>query len=97
MAGNTFEIQEITPGRIRTFITFVDSSTLMELHRQGLTDQQVLLKFNQQYYKHHPGSWMITFPREHKVFKDNDLGQAIMMALAYIYERDNPEMEDYTC
>jgi len=97
MAGNTFEIQKTESGQIRTFLTFYDGCTLMEIHREGLTDQDVLLKFNQQYYKHFPGSWEITFPKEYKVISDKDLGKAIMLALAYIYERNNPEIEDYIC
>ena len=53
------------------------------------------MKFNQKYYKHLPGLWRITFPREHKSIKDNDLGKAIQMALAYIHDRNNPDYTEF--
>jgi hypothetical protein len=97
MAVNVYEIQEVSPGQIRTNLTMADGCTMMEMHRIGLTDQDVLLKFNQKYYKHLKGTWQITWPREHKVIKENDLSTAIQRGLAYIYERDHPEEPDYFC
>ena len=97
MAANIYEIQEVSPGQIRTNLTMTDGCTMMEMHRPGLTDQDVLLKFNQKYYKNLKGTWQITWPREHKVIKENDLATAIQRGLAYIYERDHPEAPDYFC
>jgi hypothetical protein len=95
---NSIEIQEISPGQIKTVITTIDGVTVMEMHRKGLSDAEVLRKLSiKKFYQYFKGEWIVTFPREHKVFKDQNFTAVIYMSLSYIHERDHPEEIDYIC
>jgi len=93
---NTLELQEVQPRRFRTVIVTLDGIEFMELHREGLSDGDVLRKLDAQRYSRMPGEWMLTIPREHKVFRDPDFKKVIASALSYFWDRDHPEeMDDY--
>ncbi len=95
---NTLEIQEVTPGVIKSSFSFIDGSSMWELNQKGLTDADVLVKILQKnYYQHKLGSWVVTFPREHRAFEDQEFAKVVQLALRYIYERNNPTEHDYFC
>lgn len=94
MAGNTFEIKKIKFNHYYTIVT-CNGCVIKEYHLVGLSDHDILSKFNKKYYKNFPGNWTITFPHEHKIIKDPDVSKAVDMALEYIYEREHPEEPDY--
>ncbi len=95
---NVLEIQEIEPGIIRSHFSFADGCTMWELHRKGLSDADVLVLITKKnYYQKKPGEWVISFPRQHRAFSDQDFATVVQAALRYIYERDNPEDHDYFC
>lgn len=92
---NTLEILDTEDG-IRTTIVTSDSVIVVELHRTGQTDQDVLLRFQKnEYYSGFPGDWLVTMPQEHKVFAHQNFKSVLDLALNYIYMRDNPEFPDY--
>lgn len=96
MTENTLELLALETGSYKVTICTTDGITFMEVHRKGLTDADVLRKINVDRYNRLPGEWILTIPREHKVFRDPELSKVISAAISYMWDRDHPqEYDDY--
>ena len=70
---------------------------MWELH-SGKSDEKIITEYaKKDFYKKLPGSWILVLPNEQRVFEDPTFASVTQQALLYIYQRDNPEYDDYFC
>ena len=82
-------------GKVQTEIYTTDGVTLTDIHRQELSDVDILFKLkSKKFYTNFSGSWELTIPDQHKVFVDNKFITVIDMTIAYMHERDTPDWMD---
>lgn len=87
---NILSVCDLSDGRVKTEIIFIDGSSIMEIHRQGLSDAKVLYKLQEKkFYQHFPGVWEIIFPAETHIIQRPSFDLVIGAAQEYIFNRDN--------
>ena len=76
--------------RIKTVIVTNDGVEIMEIHRAGLSESDVLNDLQgRNYFQHLKGSWSIVFEGCPYVFQRDTFDAAITIAKEYIYNRDS--------
>jgi len=76
--------------RIKTIILTDDGVEIMEIHRAGLSESDVLKNLqDRNYFQHLKGSWSIVFEGCPYVFQRAKFDDAITIAQEYISNRDD--------
>ncbi len=76
--------------RIKTIILTNDGVEIMEIHRAGFSDEDVLNDLlARNYFQHLKGSWSIVFESSPYVFQRDTFESAITIAKEFIYNRDS--------
>lgn len=90
---NTLELIVMDDGRIKTTMTTTDGVTTMEIHRDGEDDENVLVKLSKnKFYRGFKGEWEITLPQDSRTFEGKEFTDATAKTLAFINERDTPNI-----
>ena len=85
-----YESEVFEDNRIKTIILTDGGVEIMEIHRAGYSDSDVLLDLLQRnYFQHLKGTWSIVFEGVPYVFQRDTFDSAITIAQEYIYNRDS--------
>lgn len=90
---NTMELLVMPDKRIRTTMTTSDGVTTMEMHRPDECEEDVLVKMSRnKFYRRFKGDWELSLAVDSRVFNGKEFTDVTSRALAYINERDNPDI-----
>lgn len=90
---NTISLIALSDKRIQTDITIIGGSSVMEIHGPTENDEKVLIKLSRnKYYRKFPGEWELHLPQDSQKFAGKEFTDVTSKALAFINERDNPNI-----
>jgi hypothetical protein len=90
---NTFTLIVTDKKQVKTDIVTTDGISTMELHRIGLSEEDVLVKMSREnYYAKYAGEWELSMPQDAQTFTAPEFTKVTAKAIVYINERDNPDV-----
>lgn len=90
---NTLSLIVRDDKRIVTEMTTSDGVTTMEVHSKGENDEEVLVKMSKnKFHRTFKGDWELELPQDSQKFEGKEFTDVTSKALAFINERDNPNI-----
>lgn len=90
---NSLTLTILANKSVQTDFVLAGNGSIMEIHDSRFDDETVLMNIvKNQYYRSMKGDWEIVLPADNQRFEGKDLPIVVQKALAFINERDNPNI-----